>query len=394
MSSNISMPVVRVETTPIRYIEEEDKRINTADLIFDEWEKDKEYVINQLKNEFMINIESSTICSSESLSLDEHFMINGTCKGCKKIKTFLEDYTLPENKEFTVYSGKNKGMIIKMFSLKNIDIMIDYTSKFVKIRNPFMNYMIISCILDRALFDYPSKIPYLYSYICKDTFNILVNSKRMKSIREISLKSKFSKSSPLSSVYNRIHLDISIQIFKQLVALCYHHKGLEFSHGEPSYSYINFSIEPVNFTYCGIKINSQLMLCISPSTKSCINFYGRRVCKKDNTYLEMVEYKDKECFKIGNRGDKFLRSRNAGIYKFFDFDFIMFFAALIVDKSFSKEHIIDYWEGIWKKSEYVKLMNELKNVKINNFDNLFKILKNYHMKFNCLNEVKCKLSKL
>ena len=384
----MSMPVVRVETTPIRYIEEDVKTVNTADLIFDEWEINKNHILNKLRHEFDINLETSIICSSESLKLDDHFMVNGACKGCSKIKTFLEDYVLPENREFTVYSGRNKGMVVRMFSLKNVDTSIQYTPKSIKMNNSFMNYMIVSCILDKALQDYPSEIAYLSSYICKDTFNILVNSKRMKSLREISLKSKFSKSSPLSSVYNRIHLDISIQIFKQLVALCYHHKGLEFSHGEPSYSYINFSIEPVNFTYCGIKINSQLMLCISPSTKSCINYDGRRVCRNDNTYLEMVEYKDKEWFKIGNRGDKFLRSRNAGIYKFFDFDFIMFFAALIVDKSFSKDHIIDYWEGIWKKTEYVKLMNELKNVKINNFDNLFKILKNYHMKFKCLNEVK------
>lgn len=381
-----SMPIIEVETSPVRYIEEE-KSLNTSDLIFKEWEEFQSNIIESLNNDQQLNIEKSSLCLSKSLSSKIHFTSNSHCKGCKKVKTFLENYYLNDNNEFLVYSGENKGTVIKLFSIKHIDTYLDYDSENLTTENPFINYILISCVLNNLLINYPTKISFLWGYICRDKFNVLVNSKVMKSMREISLKSKFSKSSPLSSIYNRLNFDISTQIFNQLVCLCHYHKGYSFSHGEPSYAYINFNVEPVSFTYRNIKLNSQLMLCISPSIYSSITYKHRRIYKKDkNVFGEMVEYQNKEWFKIGNRGEKFIEMRRNGIYKYFDFDFIMFFASLIIDKSFPIDEILKHWKDIWKTEEYEKIMKDLKTIKTNNFDNIFGVLKNYHMKFKCLDK--------
>ena len=58
----------------------------------------------------------------------------------------------------------------------------------------------VSCIMETLLLNknYPSFVPYLWSYICNDTFNIIINIKHMKTLKEISLNPILSKSSPLA----------------------------------------------------------------------------------------------------------------------------------------------------------------------------------------------------
>ena len=125
---------------------------------------------------------------------------------------------------------------------------------------------------------YPSSIPYLWSYICKDKFNIIINIKHMKTLREISLNPALSKSSPLAktTVHNILNEKIMRDIFTQLILLCYFYSKFDFNHGEPSINYINFSPYKANFVFQNINVKSQVTLTISPSTKSSVSYDGKR----------------------------------------------------------------------------------------------------------------------
>ena len=84
-----------------------------------------------------------------------------------------------------------------MFTHNNADTNIEVGDKNILIHNIFMNYSIISCVMNKILVDnnYPSYVPYMWSYVCRDKYNILVNMKKMKTQNEISLNPNIAKTS-------------------------------------------------------------------------------------------------------------------------------------------------------------------------------------------------------
>jgi hypothetical protein len=405
----MSLPIVKHQTPHISDFEiSSDKE--KADVIFEQWKLLREDVLKQVKERNIINILKSDKCMNKSLTSKNRLLQSENCYGCSVVKNFMDEFYINENKEICVQTGENRNSVIKIFSYNNTDTTMKYKNENCNTSNPFLNYVVISCILEKVLKNknYPSYIPYLWSFICNQTFNILINIKHMKTLKEISLNPSLSKSSPLAktTVHNILNEKIMRDIFMQLILLCYFYSKYKFSHGEPSINYLNFSPYKANFTFQGIKVNSQITLNISPSTKSSVCYddirYGLRKTTEifnelpieskdiglDNLYWSGDYEKHRiEYYKIGNQSEKFRRSLTNGYYFYPSFDCIMFLSSLVSDKSFYEafrdSKYLSIWKNLWKPEEYDSLMKKLIASK-SDFDSIFNIVKNYHMRKNTL----------
>ena len=404
----MSLPSIKHQTPNIGSFEIQSDR-DKSDVIFEQWEVIKEGIIEELKND-NIDILSSSNCMNKSLLSKNRLLKSENCHGCKLVKQFMEEFYVDDTKEIKIQTGEHRNSIIKIFSYNNNDTSLQHNSKTTKSTNPFLNYVVVSCIMRKVLLskNYPSFIPYLWSYTCNQTFNILINIKHMKTLKEITLNPSLAKSSPLarSTVHNVLNEKIMRDIFTQLVLLCYFFSRYRYSHGEPSINYINFSPHKANFTFQGIKVNSQITLNISPSTKSSIDYKDTRYSlnKTNKTYLDLpIESKDIgldnlyysgeyenhriEYYKIGNQSEKFKECMINGNYLFESFDCIMFLSSLMSDASFydtfKDSKFLSIWKNLWKTEEYDSLMKNLTSSK-SSFTDIFSIVKNYHIRQDAL----------
>lgn len=400
----MSLPVIKHQTPNIGVFEViSDKE--KSDVIFNQWEDIRKNILHQLDNE-KVDILSSQNCMTKSLTCKNRLLQSEHCYGCSVVKNFMEDFYIDTNKEIIVQTGENRNSTIKIFSYNNTDLNLTHKNNKALCTNPFLNYVVVSCILDQILKNknYPSFIPYLWSYICNQTFNILINIKHMKTLKEISLNPSLSKSSPLAktTVHNILNEKIMKDIFVQLIMLCYFYSRYEFSHGEPCINYINFSPYKANFTFQDIKVKSQITLNISPSTKSSISYNNKRyglnktsdICVEtpieskdiglDNLYFSGEYERHRiEYYKIGNQSEKFRKAVINGNYLFESFDCIMFLSSLVSDKSFydtfKDSKYITVWKNLWKSEEYDSLMKKLLNTK-SDFNSIYNIVKDYHIR--------------
>tara|TARA_R110002110_G_scaffold347315_1_gene557469 strand:+ start:281 stop:514 length:234 start_codon:yes stop_codon:yes gene_type:complete len=67
----------------------------------------------------------------------------------------------------------------------------------------------------------------------------------------------------------------------------------------------------------------------------------------------------------------------------------MFFTALISDRYFYrtvKKHgkIMQLWKSLWKDEEYKLIMKDINNNDTNNYENIFNIVKKYHLREDAL----------
>ena len=151
----MSLPVVKTQTPSIS-IYNTDTNKETSDIIIQRWKEKRKQLLEDI-NGGKISIFLSDNCMSNSLSSNNSFMKNETCRGCQIIKKFIEEFYLDSNKEITILSGQNKGDKLKMYSHKDIelDIFKNYLLKditktnleYISIKNPFLNYVMISCKL-------------------------------------------------------------------------------------------------------------------------------------------------------------------------------------------------------------------------------------------------------
>ena len=400
----MSLPKIKHQTPNISVFESHPDK-EKSDVIFEQWKILKEGIFQQL-NDDSIDILRSNNCMNKSLLSKNRLLQAENCHGCKIVKQFMEDFYVEDNKEIKVQTGENRDSTIKIFSYNNTDLSLSHKDGNTTTLNPFLNYVIISCIMEKLLIskNYPSYIPYLWSYVCNQTFNILINIKHMKTLKEITLNPSLAKSSPLARtmVHNVLTEKIMKDIFIQLVLLCYFYSRYRLSHGEPSIHYINFSPHKANFTFQGINVNSQITLNISPSTKSSIDYkdvrYSLNKIKKrfidlpieskdiglDNLYYSGDYEKHRvEYYKIGNQSEKFKQGVISGNYMFESFDCIMFLSSLVSDKSFydtfKDSKFLSIWKNLWKPEEYESLMKKLTTSK-SSFEPIFHIVKNYHIR--------------
>jgi len=372
--------------------------------LFDEWHKEMYQNVEQLKNT-NLDILTCDRCMTKSLTNKNIFIRSDICKGCSTMNRINYDYYISSSKEIKIHCGKYQGGTIRMYSHKNVDTKIHKSDKRIYTNNPFANYVMISSLLHVITEQkkYPFKVPYMWSYICNDTFNIVLNMKYMKTLREISLNPVLSKNSPLAkqSIINTLNNKIVKDIFIQLTLLCYFLSQFEFSHGEPSINYITFSPQSCNFIFQKINVRSKISLLICPSTKSSITYNKNRVFYSKNITIntqDVFEHMDvgldKDNYsgnyekhriiyrKIGNKYKNFLNLySNEGKY-IKSFDFVIFFTSLIADKSYfepfkEEEKLMYIWKNIWHPRDYENVISDVLKIKKNNFLNIYDVVKKY-----------------
>ena len=381
------------------------------DSLMKDWKIELKDKVKDLEKEKM-TIISSDRCMSKSLSNKNFFTRSDICKGCSILNRLNYGFYLPSSNEIKLQCGENKGSTLRLYSHKNTDINIKSIEKKIFTNNPFVNYTLISSILYSVTEQkkYPFHVPYVWSYICNDTFNIILNMNYMKTLREIALNPVLSKNSPLAkkSIINTLNERIVKDIFIQLTLMLFFFSKYEFSHGEPSLNYITFSPRGCNFIFQKINVISKIGLLICPSTKSSITYNKKRVFYSKNSVIHNTDvfenrdvkldnknytgkYEDHRVIynKIGNKFKNFIDLYcNEGKYVK-SFDFVMFFTSLISDpsyfESFKDESKLMYtWKSIWRQEDYESLMKDIEKVRKNSFMNIFDIVKKYYFREDAL----------
>ena len=357
-------------------------------------------------------IMASSECMSKSLSNRTHFTRSNACEGCRAINSLNYDFFLNKDKEVKIACGKYKGETLRMYSHLNIDTKLIRNNNTASTENPFVNYIVISSILHKItnVTKYPYTTPYMWSFICNNTFNIILNMKYMKTLRELSKNPILSKQSPLAAQYSINVLDKKIvkDIYIQMTLMLFFLSKFEFTHGEPSIRYITFSPTNCNFIFKNVHVKSKVGLIICPSTKSAITynniryFYGtnkspnsdeiyenRKVLLDNRSYNG--DYKKHRVIynKIGNRYENLIElyTRHGKYIK--SFDFVVFFTSLIADKSFydafkDDEKLSYIWKSLWEKSDYLKVMIDMKRLKCNDFSSITNLVKKYYFRDDAL----------
>lgn len=381
----MSLPVVkRVDTPRIQSLSLY-KKPYTSDGIFELWEKEKPKFLDRLEN-----FKHDRICMNDSVSNKCFYTRNHHCEGCKMVKTFIEEDRLDSSRQFVVRLGKYQGTTIKIFSHNNSNPGIYTDDTECKFSNPFFNYAAVSSVMEDILKDhsYPSFVPYIWSYNCKNNFNVLVDMKKMKTLRDVSLNPLLAKSSPTATIYNRLSEKTVMDIYTQLVLLCKFYSKFGFFHGEPCSSYISFDFQKTKFSYKDIEIDSEIRLAISPSTKSKIKYKTQTLgpFKNSSYYGECYEKSEKDKYVIGNRKTKFMLNGDSKT-----FDFVMFTSALISDKTFFQssrgiKQVTECWETIWG-DDLENVIGSLRECKSNRFGDLLKTVSRYSFSKKCLDDV-------
>lgn len=381
------------------------------DKLFEQLEKETRDNIKFLEND-NISILRSERCMSKSLSNRKLFIRSDICIGCNTLNRLNYDFYVSSSKEIKLQTGKNIGDTLRIYSHKNTDTAITKRENRIFTRNPFANYIIVSSILYTVTKQkkYPFNVPYIWSYICNDNFNIVLNMKYMKTLREIALNPVLSKNSPLAkkSIINTLNEKIVKDIFIQLTLLLFFLSKFEFSHGEPSINYITFSPHGCNFIFQKINVRSKISLLVCPSTKSSITYNKKRVFYSKSSQINTGNvfenrdvgldrssysgnYEDHRIIynHIGNKYKNLINLySNEGKY-IKSFDFVMFLTSLITDRSYFEsfkyeQKIMYIWKSLWHPRCYENLMKDIEKLKKNNFLSIFDVVKKYYFRDDAL----------
>lgn len=382
-----------------------------VDSLMKDWKIELKQKIKDLKKD-KIDIITSDSCMCKSLSNRNFFTRSNICKGCSILNRLNYNFYLPSSNEIKIECGEYKGTCLRLYSHKNTDISIKTGENRVFTNNPFVNYTLISSILHNITQEkkYPYYVPYVWSYICNDTFNIILNMNYMKTLREIALNPILSKNSPLAkkSIINSLSEKIVKDIFIQLTLMMFFLSKYEFSHGEPSLNYITFSPHGCNFIFQKINVISKIGLLVCPSSKSSITYKKERVFYSKNNIIHTTDvfenrdvsldnknytgdYQNHRVIynKIGNKFKNFIDLYcNEGKYVK-SFDFVMFFTSLVADPSYfdsfkDQTNLMYTWKSIWRQEDYESLMKDLQKVRKNSFMNIFDIVKKYYFREDAL----------
>jgi hypothetical protein len=339
-----------------------------------------------------LNCTESGICLHNSLTASNPLILTDHCRGCKLIKSLMDGFNIGEGMEIILQTGKKEGSVLKFFQNKGKDNTITQNGDNVTTENNFLNYTIISSIVEKLYKKkgYPYFPTYLWSYTCNNSLNVIVNITGAVSVKTIGM------------TFPRME-----SLFKQTLLNCHFLSSFKFSHGEPSIQHISLFEEKVNYSFQGVKVSSEILLTLQPSVKSSITYKNKRYHheKYKKNYTEpLVECRDVKLnhvqfsgnfedhkiyyYKIGHQSEKFLVHISTGYYQK-SFDYVMFLASLVSESTFY-DHFKDspylyIWRDLWKKEEYDLLMEELRKLKGKTFFNsLFGVIRKYYIREDAL----------
>jgi len=403
---------------------------------------------------FRFEIPEDKNCGYFSMKKKTKYCYSNKCKGCQIISRLIKTVLLDVD-NIEIYYGKKKGKIINIERyryFKNIykkneisQELNRYISKELKslkcnkyldenidiysTENKHYNYIVNSILVNKILTDKKIYLynNYLWSFICRNSINILSLEKEYKSLEELVRNPYFSDySSPMVKNIENKKLSTSCTkgILKQLTIILYELVNNFFIHSEPCIDYINYNAETVNIPFKKENITFQFKISINLNHYSSVNYnknrffcnfhtniknYGIPIEKLDiyfnktKNYLEKntklkfeKEYEESRIFgyKIGNRSEIFLRTiKTHGVPLFNQsFEFVCFLVSFMGNKCFYKtfiecEHEYGIWKGLWRLEEYDYLMKDIEKIRNdgnNNFKNILSIIKKYYIRFDAL----------
>lgn len=412
--------------------------LTTDDILKLFHQNNKEIMTNLIQSKDLYISDWSCPYSRETT----RYYFNQRCKGCQILYRLRKGNT-QNNNEIEIYSGVKKGnkLLLEKFDffkddyLENLETQeISYSlfktlnplyfhlnnkSKYYNIENSKVNYITQSLIYNQIMKQENLNLynNYVWSYICGNKIHLLKEKNNISDLKELS-------GNPLFSIFHSPNRDIEkfrnngvskivvLAILKQLIMTFKVMGKYHFIHSKPGKEYYNFIPEPITINketfplkfilrchpYSSITYQDKRFYCSSIG-----NFHHHGVplesfdvdVNGSNSYCDNKnfsrEYNSKRIlfYKIGKRSEVFLKMRNQyGIpICYHSFDFVMFLISLIIQEEFyvfkeMKEYKL--WKGLWKLDEYSSLESKLFSLENNNFDTIFDVVKNYHIRFDAL----------
>lgn len=369
-------------------------------------------------------------CLRNGLTVSDNVIKAQQCFGCRLLSGFFSEINLPEiikiptgikknyllvpfkseRDNFKIEPDKDSISLLKIYNRKIEDLYSlekhSLKTKFYSIKNPDLNFIVISVILNKIMEekDYPYLNNFVYHYICNRKINYYCYQYEKDNIQNLENSVK----------------KILIQLIVYFKFLSEYH----YLHNEPSIEFLKFETDLVDFEYESKHIFCPIKVHIIPSKYSSITIQGKRFFNSNNYDKNLVEiplqdfdidinnsknynenffdieyveeYKKKRIlfYKIGNKTDLFLEvRRHKGIPLVSkSFDIVCFLISLLLKRDFYDNFMDNYqslivWKGLWKKDEYDKLMYEINNCigeKNNNFELILFIVKKYYIRFDAL----------
>ena len=367
------------------------------------------------------------------------YYFNQRCKGCQ-ILYRLRKGNLQNPNEIEIYSGSKKGSKfllekydffkddylenleteeISISVFKSLNPVFFHCSKkisYFNIENSKVNYITQSLIYNQIMKQENLELynNYIWSFICGNKIHLIHQKSNIPDLKELS-------GNPLFSIFHSPNRDIEkfktngiskivvLAILKQLIFTYKILGKYHFIHSKPGKEFYHFSPEPVTIN----KETFPLKLIIECHSYTATSYQGKRFyCSSVGNFhhhgipLESIDvdvngttsfcnnknfpsrYNNKRIlfYKIGKRSEVFLKIRNHhGIpICYQSFDFVMFLISLVIQEEFyvfkeMKEYKL--WKGLWKLEEYPELENKLFALEKNNFENIYNIVKDFHIRF-------------
>ena len=408
----------------------------TTDQIFKIFKNNNRDILDSLTSNELNIIEKDVNCRCCSMKSTIN-NYSRKCKGCQIISRLIKTNYLVSSK-IEIFSGRQKNNFIRIKNYSSQKIGYQRNEAIDKIHsylesittssqkeehfvtnNNFYNYLVNSIAKEKISKN--EKILtgdlFLWGFICRDELTIMKKINIFKNLEDLCKSPYYSNySSPFNNINKERKLSTTsiTSIIKQLIYFFKKMKNFHFIHGKPSINFISYSNEKTTIMdeihtirlYFDLSPDSSMSYQgkrYSHCSDSKIINYGLPLEKIDvgingsNSFLEHMKinnFYDKYSilfYKIGKKSEIFNKIRNNyGIPLCNDsFDFVCFMISLIKDKHFfetfqTSKEIYNIWKLLWRSDEFDNIMTDIKNMKKNNYVNIFNTIKKYHIRFDAL----------
>lgn len=348
--------------------------------------------LKDLPYEIELTLKKSDYCSSNILTTDLY--PDKKCSECERLSIFTEDEIVEDYIEIQAGNLQDEFLIIDRYPLISLKYKLTSESNNIYFYTTEDDYLqlITTYIFLKNLSvnkNFPISTSFIYSYTCRNNYCII--QKEEKLFEEF----KGNKDYQFYSV------------IKQLISLLHFLNTYNFVHGNPSIEYLSVEEKFIKYKYNHISINSEYNLKFNICTQSSIslhdgdNFYHfikndikfNNPVKSLNSY-KGINYVDILKLKIpyypGFKDTRIIGFQVSEPIQipFFSgsFDCCCFLTSIMCDKKWREElmknsEFMEIWKGLWKEDEYSDFMKNIKNFKSkNNFKNIFKLIKGYHIR--------------
>lgn len=405
-------------------------------------EKDKSvyYLLLNLEKEYIFL--SDNTCLRDGLSNYNLITKHQKCQECNLFDALFKEDTLGEY--IKILKGKYKNSKLVYKKSKSDKFILNY----LKNKKDFLNnynlkisnyYALEKHFVDTEFFSTNNKN--LNLAIINNLIKNIINIKKFiksnnflnfyicnNKLLSFSFKYDIESLGELLNLENYNNKTNSKKILYLIVLYFKFFSNYYYSHNNPSIKSLKFDLE--TFT---INVNSKIIhipfrIYIEPSEYSSITIFNKDKAKRYfynnsiqyNIYTLPFEnididingsknYNDKKLnieyslgylekrlifYKIGNRYKDFL---NIKLYSGIplvskSFDIVIFFVSLLLEKKYYEKFVLNYglvkvWKGLWKNDDYpflIKDLEILRNKNINEFNNIYNIIKKYYIRFDAL----------